>query len=457
DTWLQSQAALQGLGSLDPNAGESGRAFEMRGEGLRAMVTQATENLENRRDSRVVPNPEIHRLLEKIKEQDTASQMNSPAIEKGIWPKFRLQCQRLVGAVWFECFISVAIVLNSALMGVESQLALNGQELSFAGAAEIVFLIIYTAEIVVRLIAQQWACWRDWWFLFDFSLVLCAIAEQLVFASTGESADTIMILRLLRLIRLVRSFRMIKQIRSVWRLVYGLVTCGETMCSTFALLGLVIYVFGVLGVEVIAGNAELLSNSKTASIITNHFSSLGMTMATLTQFVTMDSIAAVYTPLTLEQPLLLFYFLPLGAIVSIALMNLITAVLVEGALESARQDREEERKMDSITTKQMVPQIVAIFDQIDLDGDGEIGIEEMLEFDKPSRGGAAGINRRILDRASVDSMEELFKVLDVDNSGRVSRMEIMKMLRSLRESVGDLQGELRKLQSPPKLRGISLR
>ena len=27
--------------------------------------------------------------------------------------------------------------------------------------------------------------------------------------------------------------------------------------------------------------------------------------------------------------------------------------------------------------------------------------------------------------ASVDSMEELFKVLDVDNSGRVSRMELL--------------------------------
>ena len=40
---------------------------------------------------------------------------------------------------------------------------------------------------------------------------------------------------------------MIKQIRSIWRLVYGLVTCGEMMCSTFALLSLVIYVFGVLG------------------------------------------------------------------------------------------------------------------------------------------------------------------------------------------------------------------
>ena len=36
-----------------------------------------------------LPEPQIPKP-----EQDTASQMNSPAIEKGIWPKFRLQCQR---------------------------------------------------------------------------------------------------------------------------------------------------------------------------------------------------------------------------------------------------------------------------------------------------------------------------------------------------------------------------
>ena len=54
----------------------------------------------------------------------------------------------------------------------------------------------------------------------------------------------------------------IKQIKSVWRLVYGLVNCGrltsfqifmnlhgqgETIASTFLLLLIVLYVFGVLG------------------------------------------------------------------------------------------------------------------------------------------------------------------------------------------------------------------
>ena len=97
--------------------------------------------------------------------------------------------------------------------------------------------------------SEKWGCLFDWWFLFDFTLVLSACVEQVAYIFTGSSADQIMILRLLRLIRLVRSFRMIKQIKSIWRLVYGLLTCGQTMFSTFALLSLVIYVFGVLGTE----------------------------------------------------------------------------------------------------------------------------------------------------------------------------------------------------------------
>ncbi|CAE7279559.1 Scn11a [Symbiodinium sp. CCMP2456] len=344
-------------------------------------------------------------------------------------------------------------------------MSLHGHELVWADEAEIVFLVIYTTEILLRCIAEQWGCLFDWWFLFDFTLVLSACVEQVAYVFTGSSAEQIMILRLLRLIRLVRSFRMIKQIKSIWRLVYGLLTCGQTMFSTFALLSLVIYVFGVLGVEVISNNTELQNNSATAQIITNHFASLGMTMMTLLQFVTMDSIAPVYTPLALEQPLLLLYFLPLGAIVSISLMNLITAVLVpgsilgtdmctlillgavksvvtrhratkvEGALEHARQDREEELVMLSLFA---------------------FGGQEMVKFDKP--GSEGGINRRILDRASVDSMEELFKILDV---ARCNERDVgfafaamhpystdvtlgfkfqALMLRLLRDAVGELQG-----------------
>eukprot|EP00439_Symbiodinium_sp_Y106_P019933 s5044_g2.t1 len=404
DIWMQHidpEDFRVGFDEGATEAGTSGEGVEARPRqtfASMAMVTEATENLEACRISSINKNNEVSRLLARIKEQNNRSQqLDRPSAEDSL------------------------------------EMSLSGQDQTWMRGAERAFLCIYAVEILVRATAQQWACLRDGWFLFDFFLVLGACAGQLALLWTGESAEQIMVLRLLRLMRLARSVRMIKQIRSIFRLVYGLITCGETIFSTFALLSLVIYVFGVLGAEIIASSAGLKANPTTGPIISNHFSSLGMTMMMLTQFVTMDSIASVYKPLILEEPWLLLYFLPVGAIVSIALMNLITAVLVEGALESARQDREEERKMENITTKKMLPEIVRIFDTLDADGNGELNIEEMARFDRPGKGkgGGSGINRRILDRAGVDSMEELFQILDVDSSGRVSRMEFEEGLLSI--------------------------
>ena len=45
-------------------------------------------------------------------------------------------------------------------------------------------------------------------------------------------------------------------------------------------------------------------------------------MLTLVQFVTMDSIAAVYYPLVVERPWLAVFFMPVMVLISVGLMNL---------------------------------------------------------------------------------------------------------------------------------------
>ncbi|CAE7031110.1 Scn11a, partial [Symbiodinium sp. KB8] len=97
-------------------------------------------------------------------------------------------------------------------------------------------------------------------------------------------------------------------------------------------------VFAVLGLETIASNQEMREDDNIQRLLDERFSSLGVTMMTLTQFVTLDSLSSLYLPLIKKNAWLMFYFLGLIIIVSIALMNLVTAVLVEGALEHARQD-----------------------------------------------------------------------------------------------------------------------
>jgi len=330
--------------------------------------------------------------------------------------------------------------------------------LPWASEAEIGFLVVYTLEIGIRAVALGWRVIFDGWFLFDSALVVSAYFEQILSMFSGQSEQAIMVLRLLRLIRLVRTFRMIKQIKSIWRLLYGLMTCGETIGSTFALLLMVIYVFAVLGIELIALNEDLQVDPVTGPMLQDRFSSLGVTMMTLTQFVTMDSISAIYLPISKRSPFLIIYFATLICLVSIVIMNLVTAVLVEGALEHARQDRELDRKMNVVTAKQMLPGILDLFDKVDQDGSGEIVIEEMHLFEQTR---SDAVPPHFLDRASVESMAELFEMLDVDKSGRVSReeftegildiflrevplssLQMMKMLRVLHKGQLDMEAKM---------------
>ncbi|CAE7676896.1 scn4aa, partial [Symbiodinium necroappetens] len=237
-----------------------------------------------------------------------------------------------VDAVGFEGLVSTVILVNSVLIGLET-------ERSSKRGAEMAFLVIYTAETLGRSVAQPWACLRDGWFLFDFFLVLGACAGQLALAGTRESAEEIMVLRLLRLMRLARSVRMIKQIRSIFRLVYGLINESKAQVEK------------MISPRMISQPYDRPDHHK-ALFLVGH-----------------------------EPPLLLY--LPVGAIVSIALMSLITAVARgRGTRECATNT----------------------FDTLDADGNGEIDIEEMARFDRPGTGGGSGINRRILDRAALDSM-----------------------------------------------------
>eukprot|EP00434_Breviolum_minutum_P039984 symbB.v1.2.035523.t1/scaffold4805.1/size34556/1 len=61
-----------------------------------------------------------------------------------------------------------------------------------------------------------------------------------------------------------------------------------------------LFIFGCVALEFISKDQELKDSPETGHIVETFFSNLPRSILTLTQFVTLDSIAAVYYPLILQ-------------------------------------------------------------------------------------------------------------------------------------------------------------
>ena len=161
--------------------------------------------------------------------------------------------------------------------------------------------------------------------------------------TNADGFYSVLVVRGFRLFRLVRALRMLRHFKLIWRLVYGMLGAGQTIISTTALIAIFLFIFACVAVELIAKDSYLKDLDETGDIVKNRFAGLNMSLLTLIQFVTLDSIAEVYYPLIVNKPWLVLYFVPILIFLSVGLMNLVTAALVENAMETAAHEAEEER------------------------------------------------------------------------------------------------------------------
>jgi len=109
-----------------------------------------------------------------------------------------------------------------------------------------------------------------------------------------------------------------------------------------------------------------------------HFSSLPRILLSLVQFVTADSISGIYFPLIINKPALSIYFVLLIITVTLALMNLVNATLVEDAIEMARMDHEMEQVYKRRRINSVKPGLRELFRMIDVDNDGAMTMQEVV-------------------------------------------------------------------------------
>ncbi|CAE8601691.1 unnamed protein product [Polarella glacialis] len=337
----------------------------------------------------------------------------------------------------FEVSIAICICANAIVMGLEAELSLyeDMKRAVWPDVMDAFFLSVFSLEILCRLLAFGRKCWTDAWFLFDFSLVMISMVAVIVATALDhvgddnkQLADTLtnlLVIRSMRLLRIASTFRLMHFFETVWRLVNGLLTSYSAMLSTCCLLALTLYVFACIGIEIITKDARLAAHPDTAFIVAYNFGSIFRTMLTLMQFVTVDSMAAVYMPLIILKPGLFLYFLGLVLIVSISLMNLVTAILVESALARAAGDKDHLKNVMKQKIRLALPALETAFDDLDTDNSGFLTREEVEHVPLEMLPAA------VISESGINSMAELFDLLDVDDTNSLDRTEFLEGLISI--------------------------
>ena len=177
-------------------------------------------------------------------------------------------CTSIVTAKWFERTILAVILLAGLLVGLETSADLVARHGHVLHLLDKVVLGIFVAEMALKMgarLPRPWDYFRDPWNVFDFVIVAGCLLP------VGGSYVAI-----LRLFRVLRVLRLVTALPKLQQLVTALLKSLPSLGYVGLLLGLVFYMYAVVGVMMFGKNDPA------------NFGGLGRAMLTLFSVVTLE-------------------------------------------------------------------------------------------------------------------------------------------------------------------------
>eukprot|EP00929_Paragymnodinium_shiwhaense_P003584 TRINITY_DN10417_c0_g1_i1.p1 TRINITY_DN10417_c0_g1~~TRINITY_DN10417_c0_g1_i1.p1 ORF type:complete len:645 (-),score=116.32 TRINITY_DN10417_c0_g1_i1:346-2280(-) len=374
----------------------------------------------------------------RLRRRKAQHESQDPELKSMLWFHIWVHnLQLVVDHHLFEYWTAFLIVLNSAMIGIETEL-LDApdsiwKEVCIKG--ELVFCILFSIEMTLRLTAhgRLFLYMETWmWNVFDLSVTIVQVIEQIsLFLNCTYGSSFTRMFRTLRLVRITRLVRMFHLVDELQKIVSSIIGSLDSLGWVLTLLFLIIYLFSVLFTQltmyqILAAGGD---DAEEVKDLAYWFGSVPRTALTLFE--------SVFGGLSWDQQatLLINRISPWAGVLYclyvafclVALMNVITGVFVDKALHLAQAEADSRlvRRVNHLFSE-----ATAKYGQIEWDMFQElIESETMMEYFK-------AIN--------IDPSEArgLFDLLDCDCSGGVDCDEIVNGLLRLRGSAGALETSL---------------
>jgi len=192
---------------------------------------------------------------------------------------------------------------------------LQGRDMSVLSVLDQLFLVVCLIELLLQVVANGLDILRKGWYLFDFLVIVAGVCSQWVLKPTmprsqlTKISQQVLVLRMMRLLKLVRAVRLVSSFRALWKLTQSFMQRAPTMASALLMMLMTIYIFACVGVEFTAKGEW--TEEEVRDLVRTRYSSLPLTMLSLLQFVTGDSISGLYYPSSVQKSALCIYFVVL--------------------------------------------------------------------------------------------------------------------------------------------------
>eukprot|EP00931_Biecheleriopsis_adriatica_P015481 TRINITY_DN11804_c0_g3_i1.p1 TRINITY_DN11804_c0_g3~~TRINITY_DN11804_c0_g3_i1.p1 ORF type:complete len:642 (-),score=86.20 TRINITY_DN11804_c0_g3_i1:29-1954(-) len=337
---------------------------------------------------------------------------------------------RMIMTSWlFEMLLAATILANAIIMGAEVQYAAAGlrnpeaEKRSF-GFVSTFFTVFFTLELLLRVWAFGAALWFSRWHYLDLLVVLASIADTVLAGSQNgsnvNSSSSVRMLRFARISRLIKTLRLSRAVRLIGALrslVDSILGTLKSLMWSLLLLMLLMYSFSLIFAEAAISHLTLHLDKRpwegesAEAVLAHHFGDIPLSMDTLFRAVS-NGISWAEAANALEEvdPAWSYLFSFYIFIVLFAVINVLTAVFCQAAVDQANRDQESRVKMVLSKREFYLDGLKSLFRTVDADGNGKITLVELeSNFNSP-------LLRALFEALDIDAVDawELFQALDVD-------------------------------------------
>ena len=349
----------------------------------------------------------------------------------------RNRIEQIVLGNHFDIFTNVIIVTNLVFVAVQAEYMTSQTSddiQSVLVALHYIYIILFTLELCLRIWAEGrkfLGSKRRAWNAFDATIVLFALIEVLMdlISQSGIATATtyIRMLRFVRALRILRAVRVMRAFRGLRILVHTILGTLKSLLWVICFIAIVIYIFCILFTQFLS---EYLTPEYVAwqmrdspdfqeveKTLRQYFGSLPRSGFTLLKVVCngieWDVLAQAVGH---THWLLVLLFVVYIVFIHFSVLNIVTGVFCQNAIETAERDHESMIQNQLSSKEVYVKNLALLFKDIDVEGTGQI---TLTEFEKHLQDEHVTAYFASLGLEPSDAWT-LFKLLDSQNQKAVN-------------------------------------